>query len=110
MKPMKNQCYLVLSRQPNASGPQHWPVVACYGDPGGWDLAEAQYKELKGDKALMSWRLMEGVHLCRVDADECKFTETMNTILLPYLALPGHYRAGINPSINKAVIDFLKKD
>ena len=111
MKPLKNQCVLVLSRDKEGkNGPRQWPVVACYGSAAGeYDKAETQYKSLQGDKALMVWRLEEGISLCRIDADECKFTDSMNTILLPFVALPAHYRAGMHISIYNAVADYIKK-
>lgn len=111
MKPLRNQCALILLREKEVKmGTRQWPVVACYDTiiPGGYDKAETQYRSLQGEKALLVWRLEEGLHLCRINADECCFTNTMNTILLPFLSLPAHYRSGMHLPIIQAVNDFIK--
>jgi hypothetical protein len=108
-KPLRNQCILLLTRgEKSKDGPSQWPVVACYGNRAGdFSKAEMQYADLRCDKALLIWRLEEGIHLCKIDADECKFTESMSPIMLPFKALPSHYRSGMHVSIYSAVADYI---
>jgi hypothetical protein len=104
--PMKMQFYMIVVRDECYGGICNWHVDATSDD---YNRLCQQYDVLKeGGRMLLSWHLLVGIEVLKVNHGNLQYVEGLNDLKLPWYTLPADERSGMVTAVHRAVVDFLK--